>query len=99
MKTLSDIFFEIRLFLIKRLRGEAACADAMLDRVCKQLARRLESKSYRGYVAKRRIARYLDLTVSYVGEAAESLGIQHETVNRSLYYKTRDAVTILKLLR
>ena len=87
--------FNIRLFFIKHLRGEDAYHDAILTHACKRAARQVESKSYRGFVSKRAIARYCDVPMSYLTEIAAGIGVEAVSKYRMQYYRMRDAVAVL----
>ena len=96
MKEMLNPFFNIRLFFIRLFKGEHACDEAIINRACRNLARQIQSQRYPGYVAKRKLARALDHHISYIGDIAGSLGIESVTINRTLYYRLKDTIRILK---
>jgi len=91
-------FWHITLFLIKLFRGEEAYYDAIVRHHCIYLANKLQSRKYYGYVAKRKISRYMYVPMSTVGEIADAIGVESVLINRMSYYRLKDAARILVML-
>lgn len=91
-----DTCRKIRLFFIRLFRGEDAYYTARAEIIAPQLARRLVSKVRPGYVSKRRISRFLDVSMDTVGDLARGAGVQHSMFNKCLYYTVEDAAKVLK---
>jgi len=95
METKISTCRKIRLWFIKTFKGEDAYFIALAKYAAVPLAKRLESPSHPGYVAKWAISRYMDVSVRTVDVVARDVNVEPRLFNKTSYFTVEDAVEVL----
>ena len=95
METKISTCRKIRLWFIKTFKGEDSYYIALARYMAVPLAKRLESPSHPGYVAKRAISRYMDVSVRTVDVIARDVNAEPRLFNKTSYFTVEEAVEVL----